>query len=433
MLKQQTQFLPPQSKATTAPPSKNGGEKINLNGIQPVQFAIRKGILSRARRMTLGGNDAVLRAAIDAGARFFAGYPITPSSEILEGASRELFKVGGTYLQMEDEIASMGAAIGASLGGVKSFTATSGPGFSLKQENLGFAALTEIPVVIINVQRAGPSTGGPTDVGQSDVMQARWGTHGDHPVIVIAPYSVQECYEETIRAFNLAEKYRVPVILLSDAKVGQMKESILIPPKEFIPVVNREQPTGASSEYEPFGLTENLVPPLANFGEGYRYHVTGLYHGASGLPTKDPKMVDEQLKRIHLKLETPEARADIQKTEEFFTDDADVVVVAFGISARAAKEAVVLARHEKIRAGLLRPVTLWPSDVETFTDVFSHAKKIIVAELNLGQYILEVKRLAYEMAQEKKKVPPAVAGVHRVDTKLIAPDDILTTIKAQPV
>lgn len=404
------------------------GSKVNLGNIHPVHTAIREGILRHAVRRTLGGNDAVVRGAIDAGARFYAGYPITPSSEILEGAARELFKEGGTYLQMEDEIASMGAVIGASLGGVKAFTATSGPGFSLKQENIGFAALNEIPVVIVNVQRAGPSTGGPTDVGQSDVMQARWGTHGDHPIIVIAPYSVQECYEETIRAFNLSEKYRTPVILLSDAKVGQMKESILIPPPEAVPVINREKPTGAPSGYQPFALTENLVPPLANFGEGYRYHVTGLYHGRNGLPTKEPQAIDEQLRRIHIKFETKEARNDILKTEEFFTDDAEVVVVAFGISARAAKEAVVSARQKKIRAGLLRPVTLWPSDRETFRRVFSHVRKIITAELNLGQYVYEVERLAYETAMEQKKVPPEVQSIHRVDTNLITPDEILKAI-----
>lgn len=414
---------------TGLPAGRQGaGSKVNLGNIQAVHTAIREGILRHAVRRTLGGNEAVVKGALDAGARFYAGYPITPSSEILEGAARELFKLDGAYLQMEDEIASMGAVIGASLGGVKSFTATSGPGFSLKQENLGFAALNEIPVVIVNVQRAGPSTGGPTDVGQSDVMQARWGTHGDHPIIVIAPYSVQECYEETVRAFNLSEKYRTPVILLSDAKIGQMKETILIPPAEAIPVISRAKPTGKPSGYEPFGLTENLVPPLANFGEGYRYHVTGLYHGRSGLPTKDTKAIDEQLRRIHVKFETKEAKGDILKTEEFLTDDAEWVIVAFGITARAAKEAVISARRKKIRAGLLRPVTLWPSDNETFKRVFAHAKKIIVAELNLGQYVFEVERLAYESALDQKKTPPAVAGIQRVDTNLITPDDILNAI-----
>ncbi len=401
------------------------GKKIDLTQINPVPSAIRSGILQKALRRTMAGNDACVQAALDVGARFYAGYPITPSSEILEGAARELFKVGGAYLQMEDEIASMGAVIGASLGGAKSFTATSGPGFSLKQENLGFAAINEVPVVVFNVQRAGPSTGGPTDVGQSDVMQARWGTHGDHPIIVIAPYSVQECYDETLRAFNLSEKYRTPVIVLSDAKVGQMKESVLIPEKEFIPVINRVKPTGAPEAYEPFSLTENLVPPLANFGEGYRYHMTGLYHGRNGLPTKDPKMVEEQLCRIHNKFNTKEAKNDILKTETFFTSDADVLVVAFGITARAAKEAVVLARQKKIRAGLLRPVTLWPSDTETFKRAFARARKIIVAELNLGQYVFEVERLVYEMSREQKKVPPQVVTLQRVDTYLITPEDVL--------
>ena len=194
---------------------------IDLRLVNPVSQAIREGSLPKARRLVLAGNEAIAKAALEAEARFFSGYPITPSSEILEYVARHIFRYGGTYLQMEDEIASIAAAIGASLGGVKSFTATSGPGFSLKQENLGFACLTEVPLVVVNVQRGGPSTGGPTDVGQADVMQARWGTHGDHPIIVICPSSVQECYEETIRAFNLSERYRVPVILLSDAKVSR--------------------------------------------------------------------------------------------------------------------------------------------------------------------------------------------------------------------
>lgn len=406
----------------------NGSGKIDLSEINPVLSAVHSGVLSEAQRQILSGNEACVRAALDAGAKFYAGYPITPSSEILEGAALELFKVDGMYLQMEDEIASMGAVIGASLGGAKSFTATSGPGFSLKQENLGFAAINEVPVVVFNVQRAGPSTGGPTDVGQSDVMQARWGTHGDHPIIVVAPYSVQECYDETLRAFNLSEKYRTPVIVLSDAKVGQMKECVYLPPRAFIPVTNRAKPSGASEDYEPFGLTESLVPPLAHFGEGYRYHMTGLYHGRNGLPTKDSKMIDEQLRRIHNKLETTEAKKDIRKTETFFTDDADVVVVAFGITARAAKEAVVSARQRKIRAGLLRPVTLWPSDEDVFQRVFARAKKIIVAELNLGQYVFEVERLACASAREQKKAPVPVHTVQRVDTNLITPEDILKAI-----
>ena len=398
--------------------------KTDLRIVSPVHQALRTGVITQGRRLILSGNDAIVRGAIDVGARGYFGYPITPSTEIEEGAARYLLGMGGVFLQTEDEIAAIGAAIGASLAGLKVFTASSGPGISLKQELIGFAAITEVPLVIINVQRAGPSTGGPTDVGQSDVMQARWGTHGDHPIIVIAPNSPQECYEETIRAFNLSERYRMPVIILSDAKVGQMKEPAILPPLASIPIVNRRKPVGSPRDYEPFGLTEDGVPPLAGFGDGFRAHFTGLYHGRNGLPTKDPAMVDEQLRRIHAKLETAEAKADILKTEEFVTDDADVVVVAFGITSRAAKDAVILARQAGIRAGLLRPITLWPSDEVTILRVLGRAKKVIVPELNLGQYGLEIDRLAGHLSPK-----PQVVGINKVDTALISPADILREIK----
>jgi len=402
--------------------------RVIMRFVNPVRSAFVAKELTQGRRLILSGNEAITRAAIDVGARFFGGYPITPSTEILETAARDLFIVGGTYLQMEDEIAGIGSIIGASLGGVKSWTATSGPGFSLKQEAIGFACLTEIPIVVVNVQRAGPSTGGPTDVGQSDVMQTRWGTHGDHPIIVIAPYGVQECYEETIRAFNLSEKYRTPVIILSDAKVAQMKEPVILPAPGNIPIVNRLKPSGSQKDYKPFGQTESGVPPLAPMGKGYRAHFTGLYHGSSGLPTKDPAVIDEQLRRIHAKLETDEAKKDILKTERFFIDDADVIVVAFGITARAAKDAIIKSRQRDIKAGLLRPVTLWPADEETIIAALSRAKKIIVAELNLGQYRTEIERLAYRMAVKFQKVPPQIVGLNRIDTNLISPEDIFEEI-----
>ncbi|RKZ38088.1 MAG: 2-oxoacid:acceptor oxidoreductase subunit alpha [Gammaproteobacteria bacterium] len=398
---------------------------VDLASLDAVRAAIDSGALGEVRRLTLSGNEAVARGALDIGARFFAGYPITPSTEVLEYVARHIFRYGGSYLQMEDEISSIAAAIGASLGGTKSFTATSGPGFSLKQENLGYACLTECPLVVVNVQRGGPSTGGPTDVGQSDVMQARWGTHGDHPIVVLAPDSVQECYEETARAFNLAEKYRVPVIVLTDAKVSQMREPIMLPPVEALPVINRAKPTGTQDEYEPFAMTPDGVPPLAGFGEGYRAHFTGLYHGRDGLPTKDPRMIEEQLLRIHAKLDTPAARADILKTETFLTEDAEVAVVAFGITARAAKDAVIEARRQGVRAGLVRPVTLWPADGETFRQMLGQVKKVVVPELNLGQYILEIQRLAYEAAREFNMVPPEIVPINRVDMRLISPADIL--------
>ncbi|MBI3148449.1 MAG: 2-oxoacid:acceptor oxidoreductase subunit alpha [Betaproteobacteria bacterium] len=409
-------------------PAAKPAQGIDLRQINAVRAAIQDGRLTQARRTTLGGNDAIAQAALEAGARFFGGYPITPSTEVLEYAARHILGVGGSYLQMEDEIAGIAAAIGASLGGVKAFTATSGPGFSLKQENLGYACLVEIPLVVINVMRGGPSTGGPTDPGQSDVMQARWGTHGDHPIVAIAPATVQECWEETVRAFNISEKYRTPVILLPDAKVGQMKEPVILPPLSQVPIVNRPRPTGAPEEYEAFGQTASGVPPLAPFGEGYRSHFTGLYHNRKGLPTKDVRLVDQLQKRIHAKLETREARADILKTEEFFAADAEILVVAYGITARAAKDAVLEARAQGIKAGLLRPITLWPSDPGRCLPHLARAKRVIVAELNLGQYRLEVERLAYEAARAAGKVPTEVLGLNRVDTRLITPRDIFQEI-----
>lgn len=404
-------------------------QAVDLRAIDPVRAAVRSGRLKHVRLLTLGGNDAIAKAALEAGATFFGSYPITPSTEVLEYVARHIFSVGGTYLQMEDEIGGIAAAIGASLGGAKSFTATSGPGFSLKQENLGYACITEVPLVVVNVMRGGPSTGGPTDVGQSDVMQARWGTHGDHPVVVISPSTVQECWEETVRAFNIAEKYRTPVILLSDAKVSQMKEPVMLPPLAAIPVVNRAKPAGSPEDYEAFGPTPTGVPPMASFGEGYRAHFTGLYHGRKGLPTKDAKLVDELQRRIHAKLETADARRDILKTERFFSDDAEVLIVAYGITARAAKDAVIQARNGGLKVGLLRPLTLWPADSETLIEALGRVRKVVVAELNLGQYRLEVERLAYDAARRYAKVPPAVFGVHRVDMRLITPAEILDEVK----
>ena len=259
-------------------------------------------------------------------------------------------------------------------------------------------------------------------------MQARWGTHGDHPIIVVAPYSVQECYEETIRAFNLSEKYRCPVIILTDAIVGQMKEPVLLPPREDIPIVDRVKPAGSPEEYEPFGLTTDGLPPLSNFGDGYRAHFTGLYHGRNGLPTKNPKMIEEQLLRIHAKLNTPSAKKDILKTELFQTEDAEILVIAFGITGRAAKDAVIQARQKGIKAGFLRPLTLWPSDEDNIIKTLSQVKKVIVAELNLGQYVLEIERLAYKMSRRENRVPPPITSVCRVDTLLISPQDILKEI-----
>ena len=306
----------------------------------------------------LQGNEACAEGAVYAGCTFFAGYPITPSTEVAEFMARSLPKIGGAFLQMEDEIAAMAAVIGGSLAGSKSLTATSGPGFSLKQENLGFAGLCEVPCVIVNVMRGGPSTGVPTGPGQSDIMQCKWGTHGDHPVICLTPAYVQEIFSETVRAFNLSEKYRTPVIVAFDEIVGHMRERIEIPDPGVLPVVNRTKPTCPPSEYLPYDDSKGDIPPMANFFEGYRYHVTGLNHGTDGFPVNaSPRIHTDELRLIR-KVEGN--RADIVKFEEFLLDDAEVAIFAYGVSGRSAKTAVEAARKEGIKAGLFRPLTMWP-------------------------------------------------------------------------
>jgi len=300
------------------------------------------------------GNEACAKGAIVAGCRFFAGYPITPSSEIAEELSRLLPKVGGKFIQMEDEIGAMAACLGASLGGLKVMTATSGPGFSLKQENLGFAAYTEIPCVVVNVMRGGPSTGLPTSPSQGDVMQARWGTHGDHPIIALAPASVREVYDLTIRAFNLSEHYRTPVILLYDEIIGHMREKVVLPDPSWFEIAGRKRPTCLPEAYLPYGEVEDDVPPLAAFGEGYRYHITGLAHDERGFPTSDPLVVEADQRRIHRKLER--GREEILAFEEFLLEDARVAVLAYGITARSAKAGVARWASMPRRCG-----NSWPS------------------------------------------------------------------------
>ncbi|HWJ03380.1 MAG TPA: 2-oxoacid:acceptor oxidoreductase subunit alpha, partial [Verrucomicrobiae bacterium] len=280
--------------------------------------------MSKAQLMQ--GNEACAKGALAAGVRFYAGYPITPSTEIAELMAEELPLVGGTFIQMEDEIASMAAVIGASLAGSKALTATSGPGFSLKQENLGYAIATEVPCVVVNVQRSGPSTGLPTAPAQADVMQAKWGTHGDHPVIALCPSSVQECYELTVTAFNFAEEFRTAVIMLMDEVVGHLREKVELP--ESLPVVNRKKPSVPPERYVPYENDDSMIPAMANFGEGYRYHVTGLTHGENGLPTGKPEVAGRALDRLMQKFDPYLDR--IQLLEEIYLEDAELVVVAYG-------------------------------------------------------------------------------------------------------
>lgn len=365
------------------------------------------------------GNEACAEGALRAGLRFFAGYPITPSSEIAEYLAVRLPRSRGKFIQMEDEIGAMAAVIGASLAGAKSMTATSGPGFSLKQENLGYAAITEIPCVVVNVQRGGPSTGLPTQVAQGDLMQARWGTHGDHPAIVLSASGVLETFHQTIRAFNLSERYRTPVILLIDEIVGHINEKVVLPGEGEIEIVNRKKPTMPPEEYMPYAAEEDGVPPMANFGEGYRYHVTGLMHDETGFPTTVPAKVDRALRQINSKVER---HADeIIEVESWRLEDAEIAVLAYGATARSARRAVSDARDKGLKVGLLRPLVLWPFPKKEIANLAGSVSHMIVPELNLGQFAHEVEWAVCGKSE--------VVKLNRVDGEPIRPTQILELIE----
>lgn len=343
----------------------------------------------------LNGDIACAEGAIVAGCRFFAGYPITPATEIAEHLSERMPEFGGIYVQMEDEIASMAAVIGASYSGLKAMTATSGPGFSLMQENIGLAVMTEAPCVVVDVMRGGPSTGQPTMPGQQDVMQARWGSHGDYEIIAMTPCSVQEMFDLTVEAFNLSEMYRVPTLLMADEVVGHMWEKVVIPSPDKIKIVNRKKPNIPREEYAPFVPEDDLVPPMACFGEGYRFHATGLTHDEQGYPrTSSSEVQSKLIRRLCEKIKKNSSK--IVKVEEIMLDDADVVVLAYGIVARAALSAIRKARERGIKAGLLRLITLWPFPEEHVARVAEQAKVIVVPEMNCGQIVREVERVAKE-------------------------------------
>ena len=369
----------------------------------------------------LQGNEACVEGALLAGVKFFAGYPITPSSEIAENMARKLPKIGGKFIQMEDEIASMAAVIGASIAGLKSLTATSGPGMCLKQENLGFAIINEIPCVVVNAQRRGPSTGSPTKPSQGDIMQARWGTHGDHSIIALAPSTVEEILTLTIKAFNFSEKYRTPVILLLDEVIAHMREKVEIPAPEDVEVVNRKKPTVPPEEYLPFKPDEDGVPPMANFGEGYPYHITGLVHSEKGLPISDSQQIDRFIRRIHDKIQ--KNIKDFLIYEEYLLEDADTALIACGSVARAAERTVKLAREKGLKVGLLKLITVWPFPDEIINKLAQKISLIIVPEMNLGQIVLEVERAS----KGKCRVVP----YGRVDGELINPIEILGKIREE--
>ena len=369
----------------------------------------------------LQGNEACAEGALLAGVKFFAGYPITPSSEIAENMARELPKIGGKFIQMEDEIASMAAVIGASIAGLKSLTATSGPGMCLKQENLGFAIINEIPCVVVNAQRGGPSTGSPTKPSQGDMMQARWGSHGDHPIIALAPSTVNEILTLTIKAFNFSEKYRTPVILLLDEVIAHMREKVEVPASEDIEVINRKKPTVPPEEYLPFKPDEDGVPPMANFGEGYRYHITGLIHNYKGLPTSNSHEINAFIRRLHDKIQ--KNIKDIIIYQKYSLDDAKIALIAYGSVARAAERTVKLAREKGLKVGLLKLLTIWPFCFEEVNRLAKQVDLIIVPEMNLGQMVLEVERAS----QGKCRVVP----YGRVDGELINPLEILEKIQEE--
>jgi 2-oxoglutarate ferredoxin oxidoreductase subunit alpha len=331
----------------------------------------------------------------------------------------ELPVVGGIFIQMEDEIASMAAVIGASIGGVKSMTATSGPGFSLKQENLGYAAGAEVPCVVINVMRGGPSTGMPTRPAQGDVMQARWGTHGDHVTITLTPASVAEVHQQTVRAFNLSERFRVPVVLLIDEIIGHLTETVELPDTAGLQLSERKWATGDRESFQPYSETEDRIPPMARPGDGFRTHTTGLTHGPSGFPTQEPELVDRVSRRLLEKLELH--RNEIDSFETIECDDAQIIVVAYGITARAARRAVRLARERGVAAGLFRPITLWPFPERQFREQVVDASAVLVPELNAGQLSLEIERFCPDTTK--------LQTLNRVDGEVISPTQILEQIE----
>ena len=368
----------------------------------------------------LQGNEAAAQGALYAGCKFFGGYPITPSTEVAEVMSVELPKVGGKFIQMEDEIGAMASVIGASLTGAKALTATSGPGLSLKQELIGYACIAETPVVIVNVMRGGPSTGMPTGPSQSDVMCAKWGTHGDHAAICLVPASVQELFEETVRAFNLAEKYRMPVMVMPDEIVAHMRERIVFPEPGELEVIDRTAPSVPPAEYKPYDTSFGDVPPLAAFGSGYKFHVTGLNKGQDGFPTTKAAWVqaeeERQIRKVDANVD------DIVTFEEYQLDDAEVVIVAYGSTSRSARYAVNEARKEGVKAGLFRIKTFWPfPDKQLAALAAKGVKAFITPEMNLGMCTQEVKRCV------EGKAP--VAGIFRVDGEPINPGQILEKIK----
>lgn len=373
---------------------------------------------NKSKVMFMQGNEAITEGALAAGARFYAGYPITPSSEIAEISSKRLPQLGGLYIQMEDEIGSMAAIIGASASGKKSYTATSGPGFSLMQENLGVAVMAEIPCVIINVQRSGPSTGLATKPAQGDLMQSRWGTHGDHGIIVLSPSSVEDCYYLMIKAFNFAEKYRTPVIFLADEIIGHLQERVVINEIKPEDIVNRKQPTCDPKDYKTFDFGDEGIAPLASYGSDYIVRISGTTHDEAGYPNLKPENADKFIRHYTDKIE--KNKKDIVIFRKYNMKDAEYAIITFGGTTRSALEAMEMLRAERKKVGILQLVTLWPFADEEVLEVCNQVKAVIVPELNLGQLIGEVKKY------NPKNIP--IVGVNKVNSLSINPIEIIHKI-----
>jgi len=367
------------------------------------------------------GDEACAEGALAAGCTFFAGYPITPATEIAEILSLKLPQIGGKFIEMEDEIASLAAVIGASVGGAKAMTATSGPGFSLMQENIGYAVMAEIPCVIVDVQRMGPSTGRPTRTSQGDVMQARWGTHGDHPIIALCPSSVHETFDLTIQAFNFSERYRIPVILLMEEIIGHMRERVVLPDPATIEREARLQTTVPPDWYKPYENYPTDVPPMVPFGQGYRYNITGLHHDVRGYPTDRPDEIRPWLRRMRLKIER--SLSDILLYEENNQQDEDgveILVIAYGSVARTAHHAVEMARKRGSKVNFLKLQTIWPFAEEVVEHAAEGINRVIVPEMNLGQLALEVERV---LGRQR------VHRVNKADGTMLRPNEILAAIE----
>jgi 2-oxoglutarate/2-oxoacid ferredoxin oxidoreductase subunit alpha len=372
----------------------------------------------------MNGDEACCEGALAVGCRFFAAYPITPATEVAERMSDRLPDVGGVFIQMEDELASMAALLGASWGGMKAMTSTSGPGFSLMMENISLGLCTETPCVVCNVQRAGPSTGLPTLVGQADMMQARWGSHGHSEIIAVSPSSPQEMFDFTVWAFNLSEQYRLPVLIMADEVVGHMTERVVIPEPGEITVVDRKRPTGPKEKYLPFRPDADGVAPMAVAGEGYRMHITGLTHDQRGYPVMDEFAQEEMVDRLVQKVRKNVDR--IVRYQSYLLDDAEVAVVAYGISVRSAKRAVAEARRRGIKAGLLKLDTIWPFPEQLIRELAERVKAMIMPEINYGQMVLELERCAGGRCAVRL-VPHAGGAVIRPERILAAVEEASTT------